>query len=64
MIEAEPDAWLPHLFISRVYEEKGRHTEAIEEAKRAWDLSKVNSESIACIGYSLARSGDLKEHEM
>ena len=61
MIEAEPDAWLPHLFISRVYEEKGMHTEAIDEAKKARDLSRVNSESIACIGYSLARSGDLKK---
>ena len=35
------------------------HTEAIAEAKKARDLSKVNSESIALVGYSLARSGEL-----
>jgi tetratricopeptide (TPR) repeat protein len=60
-IDLDANFWLTHLIISRVYAEKGMHAEAIAEAAKAKELSKVNSESIALIGYSLAKSGETQK---
>src|SRR5215203_3702467 len=60
-IELDPNLWLTQLVISRVYEQKGMHAEAIAAAEKARDLSKVNSEARACAAYSMAKSGNRAE---
>jgi len=59
-IDLEPNFWLSHLFISRVYSEKGMHTEAVAAAKKAGELSG-NSLSNAYRAYYLAKWGKLTE---
>jgi len=59
-IDLDPSFWLSHLFISRVYTEKGMHSEAVEEAKKAAELSG-NSQSHAYRAYALARWGKFSE---
>lgn len=59
-IDLEPNFWLSHLFISRVYSEKGMHAEAVAAAKRAGELSG-NSQSQAYRAYALAKWGKLSE---
>ena len=59
-IDLNPNFWLAHLFISRVYTEKGMHAEAIGAAKKAGDLSH-NSQSDAYRAYALSRSGQVAE---
>ncbi len=60
-IDLDANFWLAHLIISRVYAEKGMHAQAVAAATKAKELSKVNSESIALIGYSLAKSGETEK---
>ena len=55
-IDLDPNFWLSHLLISRVYTEKGMHSEAVAEAKKAAELSG-NSQSHAYRAYALARWG-------
>ena len=59
-IDLEPNFWLSHLFISRVYSEKGMHAEAVAEAKIAGELSG-NSQSDAYRAYALAKWGKPSE---
>ena len=59
-IDLDPSFWLSLLFISRVYTEKGMHSEAVEEAKKAAELSG-NSQSHAYRAYALARWGKFSE---
>jgi DNA-binding winged helix-turn-helix (wHTH) protein/tetratricopeptide (TPR) repeat protein len=59
-IDLDPSFWLSHLFISRVYSEKGMHSEALAEAKKAAELSG-NSQSHAYRAYALAKWGKLSE---
>ena len=59
-IDLDPNFWLSHLLISRVYTEKGMHAEAVAEAKKAAELSG-NSQSHAYRAYALARWGKLAE---
>ncbi len=53
-IELNPNFWLSHLFISRVYTEKGMHAEAVAAAEKAGEISG-NSQSEAYRAYALAR---------
>jgi DNA-binding winged helix-turn-helix (wHTH) protein/TolB-like protein/Tfp pilus assembly protein PilF len=59
-IDLDPNFWLSHLFISRVYTEKGMHSEAVAEAKKAAELSG-NSQSDAYRAYALAKWGKPSE---
>ena len=59
-IDLDGSFWLSHLFISRVYTEKGMHSEAVAEAKRAAELSG-NSQSEAYRAYALAKWGKPSE---
>lgn len=60
-IELEPNFWVPHLFLARVYIEKRMYTEAVTEATKATNLSGGNSEAVAHVVYALAKSGKQKE---
>lgn len=59
-IDLDPNFWLSHLFISRVFTEKGMHSEAVAEAKKAGELSG-NSLSHAYRAYALAKWGKLSD---
>jgi DNA-binding winged helix-turn-helix (wHTH) protein/TolB-like protein/Tfp pilus assembly protein PilF len=59
-IDLDPNFWLSHLFISRVYSEKGMHAEAVAAAKKAGELSG-NSQSNAYRAYALAKAGKTDE---
>lgn len=59
-IDLDPNFWLSHLFLSRVYTEKGMHSEAVAEAKKAAELSG-NSQSEAYRAYALAKWGKVSE---
>ena len=59
-IDLDQNFWLSHLFISRVYSEKGMHAEAVAAAKKAGELSG-NSQSNAYRAYALAKWGKLTE---
>lgn len=59
-IDLNPNFWLTHLFISRVYSRKGMHAEAISAARRAAELSSDSSQANAYLGFTLAKSGDLE----
>ena len=59
-IDLEPKFWLSHLFISRVYTEKGMHSEAVAEAQKAAELSG-NSQSHAYRAYALSKWGKVSE---
>ena len=59
-IDLDPNFWLSHLMISRVYTEKGMHAEAVAEAKKAAELSG-NSLSHAYRAYALSRWGKVTE---
>ena len=59
-IDLDPNFWLSHLFISRVYSEKGMYTEAVAAAKKSGELSG-NSQSNAYRAYALAKWGKLTE---
>jgi tetratricopeptide (TPR) repeat protein len=60
-LDLDQNFWLAHLIISRVYEEKGMHREAVAAAEKARELSKINSEAIALAGYSMAKSGETEK---
>jgi serine/threonine-protein kinase len=62
-IDLDPNFWLSHIFLSRVYTETGKHSEAVAETKRAAELSG-NSQSHAYRAYALARWGKLSEAQM
>jgi TolB-like protein/DNA-binding winged helix-turn-helix (wHTH) protein len=59
-IDLDSNFWLSHIFISRVYTEKGMHSEALAEATKAAELSG-NSQSQAYRAYALAKWGKLSE---
>lgn len=52
-----PNFWFPHLFASSVYIEKGMYAEAINEARRATELSPSQTVSIAFESYALEKAG-------
>lgn len=57
IFELDANFWMAHLFASSAYIEKGMHGEAIAEARRAKELSPVQTTSVAYMGYALAKSG-------
>ncbi|MGI9168211.1 MAG: winged helix-turn-helix domain-containing tetratricopeptide repeat protein [Pyrinomonadaceae bacterium] len=60
-LEIEPNFWLAHLVLTRVYIEKKMYREAIAAATKASDFSGGLSEATALIGYTLAVSGRREE---
>ena len=59
-IDFDPSFWLSHLFISRVYTEKGMHSEAVAAAQTAGERS-FNTQSQAYRAYALAKWGKSDE---
>lgn len=60
-VDMNADFWLPHLFMSRAYLAKGMLRESVESASRANSIAGANAESLALVGYGVAKSGDKEE---
>jgi serine/threonine-protein kinase len=59
--ELAPGFWFPHVFASSAYIDKGLFPEAIDEARRAKELSSLQTLSVAFEGYALAKLGKRDE---
>lgn len=57
-LELEPNFWVAHLTLGKVYIQQKKYPEAIAEFGKARELSHGNSEAIASIGYTAAIAGD------
>lgn len=57
-LELDPNFWIAHLFLGKVFLESGNYEEAIEEFSRAKQFSHGNSEAISMLGYAWAVAGD------
>ena len=60
-IDLDPNFWLPHLFLVRVYLADGRFGDAIVAAQRAAELSGGSAEANASMAFSMARAGRKQE---
>ena len=56
-MDLDPNFWLSHLFITRLYLKRGQYAEAISEAKQAAELSGGSAEALATAAYALAADG-------
>jgi serine/threonine-protein kinase len=61
--ELAPNFWMPHLFASMPYVEKGMYPEALAEARKARALSTASTYSIAMESYVQAKMGNREEAE-
>ncbi len=59
--ELEPNFWMPHLFASSAYIEKGMYAKAVAEARKARELAPVLTIATAYGSYALAKSGKQAE---
>ena len=62
-IDLDPNFWLSHLFITRLYIKRGQYADAAAEAKRAAELSGGSAEAVANAAYALAADGKKREAE-
>ena len=60
-IEMEPNFWLAHLFMTRIYLNREMYPEAIAAATKARDITHGNAEATATIGYAFGKSGRSEE---
>jgi len=56
-LELDPNFWVTHLMLGRVYIQQRKYSEAIAEFTKARELSHGNSEAIGSIGYVEALAG-------
>jgi TolB-like protein/Flp pilus assembly protein TadD len=57
-LELDPNFWVTHFVLGKVYTQLHKYPEAIAEFTKARELSRGNSEAIGSIGYVAALSGD------
>jgi TolB-like protein/Flp pilus assembly protein TadD len=57
-LELDPNFWVTHLTLGKVFAQLRKYPEAIAEFTKAKELSHGNSEAIGSIGYVAALSGD------
>ncbi len=55
-LEIEPNFWIAHITLARVYIRQERFDEAVKEAKKAREFSGGNSEAASLAGYALAKA--------
>jgi tetratricopeptide (TPR) repeat protein len=58
LAEVDPNFWVTHLILGRVYIQQRKYPEAIAEFEKGKELSHGNSEAIGSIGYTAALAGD------
>ncbi|MDQ3256650.1 MAG: tetratricopeptide repeat protein, partial [Acidobacteriota bacterium] len=57
-LELDPNFWVAHLTLGKVYLRKGMYAEAIAEFTKAREFSRGNTETISMVGYAQALSGN------
>ena len=57
-LSIDPNFWIMHLMLGKVYAQQRRFGEALAEFTTARELSHGNSEAIGSIGYVAALAGD------
>jgi len=57
-LSIDPNFWITHLMLGKVYAQQRRFGEALAEFTTARELSHGNSEAIGSIGYVAALAGD------
>ena len=62
-LEMDPSYELPHLVGGQAYEQKGQHDLAINELRRASDLSHGTPMMVSALAHAYARSGNKPEAE-
>ncbi len=55
-LEIEPNFWIAHIILARVYIRQKRFDEAFAEAKKAGEFSGGNSEAVSLAGYAMAKA--------
>ena len=60
-LEIEPNFWIAHIMLARIYIRQNKFDEAINEAKKAVQFSGGNSEAVSLEAYALAKSGKRDE---
>lgn len=56
-LEIEPNFWIAHIMLTRIYIRQNRFDEAVAAARKAFEFSGGNSEALSLEGYALAKSG-------
>jgi len=56
-MDMDPNFWLAHLFMTRIYLKKEMFAEALESAAKAKQLTGGNAEATGTLGYAAAKSG-------
>src|SRR4030095_2645022 len=56
-LEMYPNFWLSHINIGRSYTQMGTHENAINELKKAVELSVGNTEALSFLGFAYAAAG-------
>jgi tetratricopeptide (TPR) repeat protein len=56
--ELDPNFWIAHLYLGKVYLQEGKYSEALDTFIKAKEFSRGNSETISMIGCTWARVGD------
>lgn len=56
-LEIEPDFWIAHIILARIYIRQNKFDKAVSEAKKAEQFSGGNSEAASLAGYALAKNG-------
>jgi TolB-like protein/Flp pilus assembly protein TadD len=57
-LEMDEEFWLSHINLGRSYSRKGLHGDAINELKRACELSVGNTEATSFLGFAYAAAGE------
>lgn len=55
-LEIEPDFWIAHIMLARIYIKQKKFNEAVAEAKKAGEFSGGNSEAVSLASYALAKT--------
>lgn len=58
-LEVQPNFWVAHVMLARIYIQQKKYDAAIVEAEKARQFSNGHSEPISLAGYARARSGQI-----
>jgi TolB-like protein/Flp pilus assembly protein TadD len=62
-LDLEPNFWVAHICLAKVYERLGRYSEAIAACENAWIFSGGNTEALSIASYVHAVAGKKREAE-
>jgi eukaryotic-like serine/threonine-protein kinase len=60
-LEMDSNFWLSHINLGKSYTQKGMHAEAINELRKARELSAGNTEALSFLGFAYVAAGERDE---